>query len=137
MAYRNFIIDTYRLNPMEYLTSTACRRNLAGDVCAITRSVNLKVLTICLLVASNLLPANNLCKPSSKTRGHVYSSCIRSAMLHAGETRPLTKTNVQRLQRNDRAMIRQICSIKPEDVATVRSRELLAKLQLEDLDLIL
>ena len=34
-------------------------------------------------------------------------------------------------------MIRQICSIKPEDVATVRSRELLAKLELEDLDLIL
>ena len=34
-------------------------------------------------------------------------------------------------------MIRQICSIKPEDVATVRSSELLAKLKLEDLDLIL
>ena len=34
-------------------------------------------------------------------------------------------------------MIRQICSIKPEDVATVRSSELLAKLELEDLDLIL
>ena len=34
-------------------------------------------------------------------------------------------------------MIRQICSIKPEDVATVRSIELLAKLELEDLDLIL
>ena len=32
---------------------------------------------------------------------------------------------------------RQICSIKPEDVARVRSSELLAKLQLEDLDLIL
>ena len=58
-------------------------------------------------------------------------------MLHASETRPLTKTNLQRLQRNDRAMIRQICSIKPEDVARVRSSELLAKLQLEDLDLIL
>ena len=56
-------------------------------------------------------------------------------MLHASETLPLTKTNLQRLQRNDRAMIRQICSIKPEDVATVRSSELLAKL--EDLDLIL
>ena len=25
------------LNPSEYLTSTACRRNLAGDVCAIMR----------------------------------------------------------------------------------------------------
>ncbi|CAG2202864.1 SMARCC [Mytilus edulis] len=37
IAYRNFMIDTYRLNPTEYLTSTACRRNLAGDVCAITR----------------------------------------------------------------------------------------------------
>lgn len=38
MAYRNFMIDTYRLNPTEYLTSTACRRNLAGDVCAIMRT---------------------------------------------------------------------------------------------------
>ena len=34
-------------------------------------------------------------------------------------------------------MIRQICRIKPEDVATVRSSELLAKLELEDHDLIL
>lgn len=33
------MIDTYRLNPQEYLTSTACRRNLAGDVCAIMRQV--------------------------------------------------------------------------------------------------
>ena len=39
--------------------------------------------------------------------------------------------NLQRLQRNDRAMIRQICSIKPEDVGTVRSSKLLAKLELE------
>lgn len=37
IAYRNFMIDTYRLNPTEYLTFTACRRNLAGDVCAIMR----------------------------------------------------------------------------------------------------
>ncbi|XP_044741345.1 SWI/SNF complex subunit SMARCC2 isoform X2 [Chrysoperla carnea] len=37
LAYRNFIIDTYRLNPTEYITSTCCRRNLAGDVCAIMR----------------------------------------------------------------------------------------------------
>ena len=55
-------------------------------------------------------------------------------MLHASETWPLTKTN---LQSNDRAIIRQICSIKPEDVATVRSSELLAKLEIKDLDLIL
>nr|NVI75827.1 moira [Cucujiformia] len=37
LAYRNFMVDTYRLNPTEYITSTACRRNLAGDVCAIMR----------------------------------------------------------------------------------------------------
>lgn len=37
IAYRNFMIDTYRLNPMEYLTFTAVRRNIAGDACAIMR----------------------------------------------------------------------------------------------------
>ena len=41
------------------------------------------------------------------------------------------------MQCNDRAIIRQICSIKPEHMATVWSSEILAKLELEDLDLIL
>lgn len=31
------MIDTYRLNPGEYLSATSCRRNLPGDVCAIMR----------------------------------------------------------------------------------------------------
>ena len=84
-----------------------------------------------------LLPVLTSSHLSYKTRGHVFSSCVWSAMLHASETWPLTKTNLQRLQRNNRAMIRQICSIKPEDVATVRSSKLLAKFELEDLDLIL
>ncbi|KAI9173183.1 SWI/SNF and RSC complex subunit Ssr2 [Blastocladiella emersonii ATCC 22665] len=35
--YRDFMVNAYRLNPTEYLTVTACRRNLAGDVCAIMR----------------------------------------------------------------------------------------------------
>jgi len=35
--YRDFMVNTYRLNPSEYLTFTACRRNLAGDVCAVMR----------------------------------------------------------------------------------------------------
>ena len=64
----------------------------------------------------------------------VYSSGVRRAMLYASETWLLTKTNLQLLQCNDRAMI---CSIKPEDVAMVRSSELLVKLELEDLNLIL
>ena len=44
----------------------------------------------------------------------------------------LTKPNIR-----DRAIIRQICNIKTEDVATARPRELLVKLELKDLDLIL
>lgn len=35
--YRDFMVNTYRLNPAEYLTVTASRQNLAGDVCAIMR----------------------------------------------------------------------------------------------------
>ncbi|EGV62605.1 Chromatin structure-remodeling complex protein rsc8 [Yamadazyma tenuis] len=34
---RDFMINCYRLNPMEYLTVTAVRRNLAGDVTNIIR----------------------------------------------------------------------------------------------------
>lgn len=37
IAYRNFMVDTYRLNPNEYLTVTSVRRNLRGDVGAIIR----------------------------------------------------------------------------------------------------
>ena len=58
-------------------------------------------------------------------------------MLHASETWPLTKPSLQHLQRNDRAMIRQICKVKPQDTATIRSTELLARFCIEDLDLIL
>lgn len=37
LRYRNFMVNTYRLNPAEYLTVTACRRNLVGDAAAIMR----------------------------------------------------------------------------------------------------
>ena len=84
-----------------------------------------------------LLPVLSSRHLSFKTRGRVYSSCVRSAMLHASETWPLTEQNLQRLQRNDRAMIRQICNVKPQDTATIRSHELRAQLGIEDLELIL
>ena len=85
----------------------------------------------------DLLPVLSSRHLSFKTRGHVYSSCVRSAMLHASKTWPLTKPNLQRLQRNDRAMIRQICNVRPQDIVTTRSNELLVWLGIEDLDLIL
>ena len=72
-----------------------------------------------------------------KIRGRVYSSCVRNAMLHASEIWPLTKPSLQRLQRNDRAMIRQICNVRPQDIVTTRSNELLVWFGIQDLDLIL
>ena len=85
----------------------------------------------------DLLPVISSRHLSFKTRGRVYSSCVRSAMLHASETWPLTKPNLQLLQRNDRAMIRQICNVRPQDIVTTRSNELFARLGIEELDLIL
>ena len=85
----------------------------------------------------DLLPVISSRHLSFKTHGHVYSSCVRSAMLHASETWPLTKPNLRRLQQNDRAMIGQICNVRPQDIVTTRSNELLVRLGTEDLDLIL
>ena len=106
----------------------------AGGGCEIAVTTRVKTAWKKFMELLLVLTSSHL---SYKARGHVYSSCVQSAMLHASETWPPTKTYLQLLQRNDRAMIRQICSIKPEDVATVRSSELLAKLELEDLYLIL
>ena len=72
-----------------------------------------------------------------KTHGRVYCSCFRNAMLHASESWSLTKPDLQHLQHNDRAMISQICIVKPEDVTTIRSNKLLAQLEIDYLDVIL
>ena len=80
----------------------------------------------------DLLPALSSRHLSFKTRGRVYSSCAEH---NANQTRPLT--NLQRLQRNDRAMIRKICNVRPQDFVTTRSNKLLVRLGIEDLDLIL
>ena len=91
------------------------------------------VVTTCVKSAwkkfRELLPVLTPCHLSNKTCGHVYSSCVQSAMLHASE-----KLVAIDQEQPDRAMNRQIMT---EDVAMVRSSELLAKLELEDLDLIL
>ena len=45
-----------------------------------------------------LLPVFSSCHLSFKTHGRVYSSCVRSTMLHASQTWPLTKPSLHRLQ---------------------------------------
>ena len=72
-----------------------------------------------------------------KTRGRLYSSCVQNAMLHAREAWPLTKPDLQLLRRNDIAMIRQVCNVKSEDVATTTTNKLLAQIETNFLDVIL
>ena len=69
------------------------------------------------------------------TRGKLYSSCVRSVMLHAAETWALKADTLNRLRRNDRAMIRWICNVKTKD--EVWSDSLFTKLNIQDLDVVL
>ncbi|KAI8496011.1 hypothetical protein Bbelb_264270 [Branchiostoma belcheri] len=78
-----------------------------------------------------LLPILTSRHLSLKTRGKVFSSCVRSAMLHGSETWAPTAPELQRLRRNDRSMVRWICGVKPQDMTP--SATLLAKLGLEDI----
>ena len=69
------------------------------------------------------------------TRGKVYSSCVRSVMLHAAETWAMKVDTLNRLRRNDRAMISWICNVRAKD--EVSSDSLLTKLGIQDLDVVL
>ena len=68
-------------------------------------------------------------------RGRVYSTCVRAAMLHGSETWGPKTDELQRLRRNDRAMVRWICGVRPQD--NVGSDDLLAKLGLADIGKVL
>ena len=59
-----------------------------------------------LLTDHNLLLVN---------RGRVYLTCVRSVMLHVAETWAMTAATLNRLPRNDHAMIRWICNVKARD----------------------
>ena len=63
--------------------------------------------------------------------GKLFSSCVRSAMLHGSETWAPTVSVLQRLQCNDRSMIRWIRNSRARD--RVPSAELLAKLGIVDI----
>jgi len=48
-------------------------------------------------------------------RGRLYSSCVRSSMLHGSETWPVRKENVVALRRAEMRMVRWMCGIKLKD----------------------
>ena len=56
-------------------------------------------------------------------------------MLHAAETWAMKVDTLNRLRRNDRAMIRWICNVRAKD--EVSSDYLLTKLGIQDLDVVL
>ncbi|MEW8547557.1 MAG: hypothetical protein AB2693_28960 [Candidatus Thiodiazotropha sp.] len=56
-------------------------------------------------------------------------------MLHAAETWAMTVATLNRLRRNDSAMIRWMCNVKAKD--EVSSDSLLSKLAIQDLDVVL
>ena len=59
--------------------------------------------------------------------------CVRSVLLYASETWPITVEDINRLRRNDNAMVRWICSKRLADrVPTAQLRDRLGIHQLED-----
>ena len=48
-------------------------------------------------------------------RGMLYSSCVRSSMLHGCETWPVRKENEVALQRAEMRMVRWMCNVKVKD----------------------
>ena len=67
-----------------------------------------------------------------RTKGRVYDTCIRSAMLYGSETWAPRKTEVDRLQRNERSMLRSMCGIRPDE--RVGSAAVCEKLGISELD---
>ena len=68
-------------------------------------------------------------------RGRLYSSCVRSSMLHGSETWPVRKENVVALQRAEMRMVRWMCGTKLKD--RLPSKELREKLGTDDIALVL
>jgi len=67
--------------------------------------------------------------------GRLYSSCVRSSMLHGSETWPVRKENEVALHRAEMTMVRWMCNVKVQ--GRVPSKELRERLGIDDVILIL
>jgi len=63
-------------------------------------------------------------------RGRLYSSCVRSSMLHGSETWPVRKENEVALQQAEMRMVRWMCNVKLKD--RVPSKELRERLGINE-----
>ena len=64
-------------------------------------------------------------------RGRLYSSCVRSNMLHGSETWSVRMENEVALQRAEMRMVRWMCGMKLKD--RIPSKELRERLGLDDI----
>ena len=79
-----------------------------------------------------LLPLLTSKSISLPRRGFLFSACVRSVMLHASECWAARKTDIARLCRADRSMIRWICNVRLAD--RVSSQSLLGVLNLAPIE---
>jgi len=68
-------------------------------------------------------------------RRRLYSSCVRSSMLHGSETWPVRKENVVALQRTEMRMVKWMCGVKLKN--RLPSKELRERLSIDDIALVL
>ena len=111
---------------------------LLGDMLSAGGGCELAAITRCKCSWGKfrqLLPLLTIRHLPLLTRGKVYSSCVRSVMLHAAETWAMKVDTLNRLRHNDCAMIHWICNVRAKD--EVSSDSLLTKLGIQDLDVVL
>ena len=63
------------------------------------------------------------------------STCVRSVLVHAGETWPLCKDDLSRIKRSDHAMIRWICGVRLDQQHA--TDDLLQKLHIDHVEEVL
>jgi len=66
-----------------------------------------------------------------KMRGRLYSSCVRSNMLHGSETWPVRNENDVALQWAEMRMVRWMCGVKGKN--RLPSKKLRERLRLDDI----
>jgi len=67
--------------------------------------------------------------------GRLYSSCVRSSMLHRSKTMPVREENEVALQHAEMRLVRWMCNVKVTD--RVPSKELRERLRIDHIILIL
>ena len=106
-----------------------------GDMISAERGCELSSITRCKSAWSKfrqLLPLLTNPHLLFTTRGQIYNTYTRAVMLYSSETWSLTTPSLNRLKRNDLAMVRWICKARVED--RISAEKLHAKLGIRNVE---